>query len=404
MSFSDENRKSISASAVRPAVGSVALGIAVMIISVAVVTGFNTEIHEKVTGFASHIVIKNRSLNFSDESPPTKRNLPFIADIRKMKGIRHVQVYSVKPGIIKAKSEIQGIILKGIDTDFDPAFFKKSLISGHIPQISKTETDNGILISQFIANLLNLKIGDKMPVYFIQIPPRIRVFKICGIYRTDLEEFDKTFALCDIKHIQKLNGWGDTLVSGYEIFVKDFDETEKLTKAIKDTAAGYFNADGSMQEVSNVKQNYAYIFDWLSLSDMNIRVIIILMLTVAIFNLISGLLIIILEKTRTIGILKALGADNRTIEKIFLLNGSFLVVKGLAFGNAIALLLLAVQNYFGFVKLNPETYYVSTVPVLIKFQHLLFLNLGTFIIAVFFLILPTILVSRIDPVKAIRFD
>lgn len=404
LSLSKENRHSISSSAVRPALGSVALGIAVMIITVAVVTGFNNEIHEKLTGFASHIVIKSRSLNVSDETPPTKRYMPFLPEIEKMKGVKHVQVYAEKPGIIKTKDEIQGILLKGVDTDFDSIFFKENLLKGRLPRINKNQTSGDILISQYISDLLKLKTGDKMTVYFIQIPPRIRVFKICGIYSTDLENFDKTFALCDIKHIQKLNGWGDSLVSGFEVTVDNFNEIDTITSCIRTITGGYFNADGSMPQVQNVKEEYSNIFDWLSLSDMNIKVIIILMLIVAIFNLISGLLIIILEKTKTIGILKSLGADNRAIKKIFLLNGSFLVIKGLIIGNIIAFSILALQQYFGFVKLNPETYYVNTVPILIKFSHIVLLNLGTFIISLIFMILPTIMISGISPVKAIQFD
>jgi lipoprotein-releasing system permease protein len=404
LSLSDNEKKTDSSSAIYPAIGAVALGIAVMIISLSVVTGFNNEIHNKVTGFASHITLKNKSLNISDDAPPIAANHPLLREIRLNPEVNHTQSFVLKPGIIKTKSEIQGIIMKGYDHDFDSSFFKKNLISGKIPNLSDSTKSNEVLISQRIAKLMKIKTGDKLPVYFIQSPPRVRVFKISGIFRTDLEEFDRTFALCDMRQLQKLNNWGDSLVSGYEIFIRDFSKIDTVSASLDELTTQYISPQGNLPDISSVKENFPYIFDWLSLSDMNILVIIILMLIVAVFNLISGLLIIILEKTRTIGVLKSLGASNRKLRRIFLLNGLFLVIKGIVPGNILALSLLWVQDAFGFLTLDPDSYYISVVPVIFSLKQIVYLNLGTLLISVIFMTLPTFMISKTDTIKIIQFD
>lgn len=383
---------------------AVALSLGIMIISVAVVTGFKKEISEKTIGFGSHIQITNYDGNRSYETQPISKNQDCLPKIKKIKGISHVQTFALKPGIIKTDNDIQGVVIKGVGPDFDWNFFKKSLVEGETFELSDTATTNKTIISKTLALLLKLKVGDKYQMYFVQNPPRFRVFTVSGIYDTKMSEFDKIFILGDIRHVQKLNDWKDDQISGFEILVDDFDKIEDLTLQVDDIAGLIFFEDGSRLKVQSIIQKYPTIFDWLGLQDINTIILIIIMTVVAVINMISGLLIIILERTKMIGVLKAMGAANSLIRRIFLIQSGFIVVRGLIFGNLIGLAICFIQKEFGIIKLDEASYYLSTVPIYINAFHILLLNIGTFIVTIAMLVIPSMVISRISPEKTIKFD
>jgi len=383
---------------------AVALSLAIMIIAIAVVAGFKKEISEKTIGFGSHIQIINYDGNRSYETRPISKNQDFLPRIKQIEGVRHVQVFALKPGIIKTDNDIQGVVLKGIGPDFDWSFFKKSLVDGEIFELSDTGTTNKTVISKTLASMLRLKVGDKFAMWFVQQPPRVRMFTVSGIYDTKMAEFDKVFILGDIRHIRKLNDWKDDQISGFEILVNNFDRIEDLTLKVDDIAGLIFFDDGSKLKVQSIIDKYPTIFDWLGLQDLNAIILIVIMLVVAGINMISGLLIIILERTKMIGVLKAMGAENPLIRKIFLIQSSYIVLRGLIFGNLIGLTLCLLQKEFSFIKLDEASYYLSTVPIHLNAVHILLLNLGTFIVTIAMLVVPSMVISRISPEKTIKFD
>ncbi|NPA67674.1 MAG: ABC transporter permease [Chlorobi bacterium] len=393
----------MSTSVLNIAVSVVAVGIAVMIITVSTVSGFKKAVYQKIIGFQAHITIKNRDINETYETRPINKNQPFYPDITRIKGIKHIQIYAAKPGIVKTKTEVSGIILKGIGKDYNPYFLKENLVNGRLPDIKSSKKSKDILISQKTANLLNLKTGDNMDVYFIQNPPKARRFKICGIYKTGMQELDKMIAVCDIRQIQKINGWTKNQISGFEIFIDNFADIEKMTQKVQDEVAGIISNDGSMLQVSNYMRDNQFIVQWLKLSDTNVAVILILMIIVSVLSMIAALLTIILERTAMIGILKALGADNKKIISVFLYNGGFLILKGLIIGNFLGISLLMSQKYFKIIPLNPDLYYVDSVPVDINLFHILLLDAGSLAISIAVLILPAMLVAKISPSKTINF-
>jgi len=386
------------------AIIGIALGLAVMIIAVAVLTGFKQQIRDKIVGFGSNIQILNFDSNLSLETTPVSDTQSFIPGIKEMDGIKHVQVFATKAGIIKTEEAIQGVVLKGVGSDFDWDFFRSSIIDGRIFTVSDTGRTNDVIISKRISDMLRLKTGDSFAMYFVQDPPRSRRFTVSGIYETSLEEFDKMYVFCDIGHIKRLNGWTDDQVSGFEIFIDDFDRLDEMTLAVRNQVGYKLLEDETKFRVTNIRLRYPQIFDWLNFQDMNVFIIITLMLLVAGFNMISGLLIIILEKTNMIGIFKAVGSDNGTIRKIFLYQAAFLIVKGLLWGNIIGLGLAYLQLKTGIISLDPSSYYIKTVPVNLELSHILVLNAGTMMIIILMLLVPSQLISRITPVKAIRYD
>ena len=403
--FSDKTvKKGISQPIVSIAVIGIALGLAVMILSVAIVTGFKSEISNKVIGFGSHIQILNYDSNISFETAPISNNQSFYTDIENLQGIKNVQEFAIKAGIIKTKTDIQGIVLKGIDKYFDWSFFDQNIVEGETFRVNDTSKTNDIVISNYIAKLLNLKVGDKIAAYFIQDPPRMRPFVIKGIYETSLAEFDEKFALVDIKHIQKLNNWSDDQISGFEVLIDDFSKLDKLTQDVRDIVGFHFNPDGTKLKVMSIKEKYPQMFDWLDLTDMNVYIILILMIAVAGFNMVSGLLILILERTNMIGILKAMGTKNWSIRKIFLYQSGFFITKGLFWGNIIGITLCILQSHFQILKLDPASYYLDAVPINLKIWHILALNAGTLAITVIMLIVPSYIISRLSPEKTIRFN
>ena len=383
---------------------SIALGISVMILAVAIVTGFKSEITNKVIGFGSHIQITNYDNNSSFETQPIEKSTVSIDQIENISGIKHVQAFATKPGILKTKSEIQGVVLNGVGLDYDWGFFKKHIVEGDTIQLSDDEKSNDILISERLSTLLHLKLGDKISLHFIQNPPRMRRFTITGIYNTGMQEFDQLFLFCDIKHIQKLNDWTEDEISGYEIFIDDFDDLAYIEHQVKGITASSFSEEGASLKVRNIIRKYPQIFSWLDMLDLNVWIILSLMILVAGFNMVSGLLIIILEKTNMIGILKALGTPNWSIRKIFLYQSSMLIGKGMLWGNVIGISICLLQYWFEIIPLDPANYYVDTVPINLNISHLILLNIGSLIATVSMLLIPSYLITKITPAKAIKFD
>ncbi len=401
---SGDNKRQISGPIVKIAVFGIALGLAVMILSVAIVTGFKNEVKNKVIGFGSHIQITNYDSNNSFETTPIYKGQISQELINQIGGVKHSQIFITKSGIIKTNQNIQAIILKGVDNSYDWTFLQSCLTQGNVPLFNDTIKSDQILISEYISNLLQLKIGDNLTVYFVQDPPRMRPFSVCGIYKTSIEDFDKSFALVDLRHLQKLNNWNEEQISGYEILINNYDKLDALTDSVFDVAGYQFSEDGSKLKISNIKQRYPQIFDWLNLQDINVWIILALMLVVAGFNMISGLLILILERTNMIGLLKAIGYNNWEIRKIFLYQSGFLISKGLFWGNIIGISLCLVQYYFGIIPLDASVYYIAKVPINLQILPLIYLNMGTLLLTVGMMILPSLLITRISPANAIKFN
>jgi lipoprotein-releasing system permease protein len=386
------------------AITGIAMGLAVMIIAVAILTGFKQQIREKIVGFGSNIQISNFDSNISFETAPICQVQDFIPKIKNIPGIKHVQVYATKAGIIKTDADFQGVILKGVGSDFDWSYFNRNMIDGSVFTVTDTARTDKVIISKKISDMLRLRTGDSFAMHFVQDPPRMRKFTVSGIYETSLEEFDKIYVFCDIGHIKRLNGWEDDQISGFEIFIKDFDRLDEMTMAVRDTIGYRVLEDEEKFKVTNIRMKYPQIFDWLNFQDVNVIIIIFLMLVVAGFNMISGLLILILEKTNMIGVLKALGSEDTTIRKVFLYQAAYLISKGLLWGNLIGIGIAFIQLKTGLVTLDPSSYYIKTVPVNLDLIHILILNAGTMAAIIIMLLVPSKLISRITPVKAIRYD
>ncbi len=402
--FSKDNRKSISRSILNIAIFGISLGLAVMIVAMAVVTGFKNEITRKVVGFAAHIQILNFDSNISYETQPINSNQEFLTTLKEDPSIASVQVFATKAGIIKTKSDIQGVVLKGVGPGYDWGFLKDYLREGEILSFSDSARSNKVLISRHTASLLKLNLNDDFLMYFIQDPPRMRRFTVAGIFETSLEEFDKVFIFGDIRHIQKLNDWSEEQVSGFEVNITKFSELDRQTNNVINTVGFGFEEDGSRLKVINIHEKYPQIFDWLNLQDMNVLIILILMLVVAGFNMVSGLLILILDRTNMIGILKALGSPNVSIRKIFMYQSGFLIIRGLFWGNIIGIGICLLQKFTGVMELDQSSYYLNTVPVNLNVLHIIALNLGTALAIILMLIIPSMIISRISPARAIRFE
>jgi len=386
------------------AIVGIAMGLAVMIIAVAVLTGFKQQIREKIVGFGANIQIVNFDSNISYETAPIRQGKEFVGKIKEIPGISHIQVFATKAGIITTDEEIQGVVLKGIGSDFDWGYFSENMVEGEIFTVNDSIRTDNVIISKKISDMLKLGLGDSFAMSFIQDPPRARKFTVTGIYETSLEEFDEIYVFCDINHIKRLNGWEDDQISGFEIFIDKFDRLDELTLAVRD-AVGYSLTEGEESyKITNISLKYPQIFDWLSFQDLNVVVIIVLMLVVAGFNMISGLLILILEKTNMIGIMKALGSTDKTIRRTFMYQAAYLIGKGLVWGNLIGIGLALIQLKTGIFALDPSSYYLKTVPINLELAHIILLNAGTMAVILIMLLVPSKLIGKITPVKAIRYD
>ncbi len=391
--------RAFSSFIIKIAIVAVALSMAVMVITTATVNGFQNEISRKIFGFWGHIHINSYTLNRSYEDlHPISMQQDFYPEITKTEGIKHIQVYANKAGIMKTDTDIEGIILKGISTDFDWDFFSHYMMDGQHFELNDSTSSKGMVISKTTADRLKLKVGDKLVVAFVQKPIRARKFTIDGIYKTGIEEYDERYALIDIKQIQKLNKWAPTHVGGFEIFLDDVDQLDHFSEYVH---SDVINHELRSQSIREINPN---IFEWLALQDMNETVILSLMVLVAIINMVTALLILILERTNMIGILKALGSNNWSIRKIFLYNAAIIIGWGLLIGNLLGLGICWLQQKFGFIRLPEESYYISVAPVDINLGAIALINLLTLIICVLIMVIPTYLVTTIHPIKAIRFD
>lgn len=396
--------KQVSRPAVLIALIGVAIGLAVMIITVSVIVGFKSEVRDKVIGFGSDIQITNADAVRSYETRPVVVNDSLISILSSYPQVKHVQRYSTKPGMIKTAEDFQGMVLKGIGPEFDPTFFQKHLVEGELPQFSDTASSNRIVISKALATKLKLKLGDKIDTYYIQENVRARRLQIVGIYQTNFSEYDKLFLLTDLYLVNRLNNWQPEQVSGAELQVNDYARLEDTTYEIAADMDGITDKYSEDYCVRNIEQLNPQIFVWLGILDVNIWVILILMVGVAGFTMVSGLLIIIIERTSMIGVLKSLGANNTTIRKVFLWFSVFLIGKGMLWGNAIGLAFYFLQKWFGIFKLDPDTYYMDTVPVSFNVLLFLLLNIGTLLASLLMLLAPSYLITRIHPANSMRYE
>ena len=392
------SKENLSSTVMKIAIVSIALGIAIMLISIAVVVGFKNQIKDKVVGFVSPIQIQLLNQNESIEETPfrydsllkSKLELPFV---------KSVHATANKAGIIKTEEEIHGVVLKGVDKDYNWTYINNNLISGNVPQYNETERSNDVIVSKIIADKMLLDVGDDVRLWFVgeDMKTRGRKFVIKGIYETGLTECDERFIYCDLNQIRRLNGWEDDFVGHLEINLHDgidvYDANNLIYYSIPTKLVSY-----TAQEL------YPQIFDWLELQDMNVVIIIVLMLLVSGITVISMLLIIVLERTSTIGVLKSMGANNAFIRKIFLLRSCRILLLGMLAGNVFGIGLCLIQKYTDVIKLSPESYYLSSVPIELNVSFILLLNVGTFLLWVMMMLIPTMVINNINPSKSIRFE
>ena len=394
-------QRSISSLVVKLGILSIMLGVAVMEVTVSIVYGFQGAIHEKVIGFGAHIRVGNLLEELESEITPLPRYSEFVDIIREMPEVSSITPYVSKPAMLKSDETQEGVLLKGLDSGYDWTFFREALDDGAIPDFSKGKRYSPeLLISRKIADLLDVEVGDKAIAYFFQENVRVRSFKVAGIYKTDLGEFDQQFALCDLRALQGIWGWSEDQVAGFEVRLRDLDHIDKIgpiAREIQDYVPYQY-------EATPITNEYPELFEWVELQHQNVWFILGLMVIVAVINMISVLLILILERTRTIGLLKALGMSNGRVWNVFVANGFFLVLLGLALGNVLGLGLLASQEWLGWLTVDQESYFVDVVPVEWVWEWFLAVNLGVLVVCTVFMYIPALLVLRISPVRAMRFD
>ncbi|MGL5274202.1 lipoprotein-releasing system permease protein [Myroides marinus] len=394
-------KSSVSAPIIKIAITAIALGMIMMLISVATGLGLKYKIRDKISAFSGHIVITNYDSNITDITiKPIDASTVESADIKEIQGIKHIQKYASKAGIIRTETSFEGIVYKGVDSLYDLNEIKDYLVEGRLPKQIQGMS-NEVLLSKYMADRMHFKVGDKVTTYFMKEwgnkIPNVRQFEVVGIYNSALQQFDANIVIGDIKHVQRLNRWQSNEVGGFEVVLNDFDEIQQKGQEL------YMKLPSTVDS-KTIVDKYSNIFSWIDMFDFNIMIIIVIMVVVASINMIVALLVLILERTQMIGILKAMGANNWSIRKIFLYNATYLIIKGLLYGNAIGLGLLYAQKYFGFIKLDSSSYYVREAPVLIRFTDVLLLNVGVVVIAFLVLLIPSYLISKISPVKAIRYD
>ena len=398
-----DGKKQVSTPAIKIAIAGVAIGLVAMILSVSIVVGFKKEVRGKVVGFGSHIQIENYDNNTSYQTFPIFANDSLVDAVKNIEGVKHVERYTNREGIIKTDDDFQGVIFKGVAEDYDWTFFEQNLVEGKIFTPNDT-IGNYVLLSSVVANKLKLKLGDDFLAYFLQEKIQVRKFIISGIYNTNFEDYDNLYVITNQPLLQKLNKWEPEQVTGLEVLVKDYDQLDDVAQSVFLEMITYTDKDGSTLFTRSIKDINPNIFGWLELLDMNVIVIIALMFAVSGFTMISGLLIIILEHTNMIGILKTMGHSNSKIRKVFLYVSSFLVLKGMMWGNIIAISVILIQKYFGVLKLDPTSYYVSEVPVTFNILYIILLNVATLLISVLMMVGPSYLIAKISPAKSIRFE
>ena len=402
--FSKEGSRQVTPPAVRIAMIGIALGLAVMLLSVAIVIGFKKEVRNKVIGFGSHIQITNFDSNSSYELQPIAVSDTLMAHLDSVVGVRHVERFATKLGILKTAKDFQGIVLKGVDQGYDWTFFQANLKAGRLPDFTSEKTSTEVLISRYLADLLGLAVDSTFLTYFVQDEVRARKFQIVGIYETGFIDYDKLFVMADLRQVRRLNGWEADQVGGLEVQVDDYEQLDEVAETLYFDLTERQDRNGNTYYTRSIKELNPMIFNWLEVLDINVVVILVLMLAVAGFTMISGLLIIILERTNMIGMLKALGETNRHIREIFLYVSFFLIGKGMLWGNVIGLACCWLQSHFHVVKLDPAVYYLEAVPIDLGVGAWLLLNVGTLLISMAMMLGPSFLITRIDPAKSIRFE
>lgn len=395
-----DHKSSISAPIIKIAITAIALGMIMMMVSIATGMGLQQKIRQKVSAFNGHIIISGYNDNNSDVSTtPVSKKQNFYPKFTSIDGIAHIQAVASKAGIIRTETAFEGVIFKGVGADYDTANLKEYLVAGRLPNFKSTLNEE-VLISQYLANRLGLKNNDTFVTYFMKENGEgynLRNFKIVGVYNSGFQEFDATYVIGDIRHVQRINKWKPDQVGAFEVFVNDFTQIEQKGQEV-------YQETSSTLDSQTIVEKYYYIFEWLKLFDVNILVILIVMIAVSTINMVVALLVLILERTQMIGILKSLGANNWSIRKIFLYNAAYLIGRGLLWGNGIGLTLLLLQKYFGIIKLNPESYYVNEAPVDINLFYLLLLNIGTVVVCLVVLLIPSYIITKITPSKSIRFE
>lgn len=394
----------MSKPAVRIATIGIAVGLLVMMLTLAIVLGFKKEIRSKIVGFGSHIQVMRFDNNSMYETRPIAVSDSMIASLEQIPGIRHVQRIAIKPGMIKTPDQFEGVIFKGVGRDFDWHFFEKNLIAGSLFTPNDTMSINQVIISKNIADKLHLQVGSSFIAYFLQSQLQARKFYVKGIYSTHFGDFDKLYILCNLYTIQKLNDWPSDEISELEISIKNFDQLNALSDSVYFHVANRVDRNGVAYYSQSIKDLNPQLFAWLGLFNMNVWVILILMMAVSGFVMISGLLILILERIQMIGILKALGSTNWQIRKIFLYHSVFLILKGMFWGNLIAWLFIFIQRTTKLIPLDPSNYYVSAVPVYLPWSTFLWLNLAVFVVSTMMLVGPSYLITKISPISAIRYE
>ena len=396
-----EYKNSISSPIIKIAILSIVIGFITMLISIASGVGLQNKIYKKVSAFNGDIIISNFDTNFSDDSQnPISIIQEFYPIFNSVQGIKHIQATASKGGVIRTPTEFEGVVVKGVGKDYDWSYFNEFLIDGSLPDYNHILT-NEILVSKYVSNRLNLKVGDKLNMFFFNNDnsklPRSRNFEVSGIYNSGFNEFDEKFVIADIRHIQRLNKWSKNEIGSFEVFVEEFSQIDQIGNEV-------YNEVGSFLDSQTIKERYFSIFKWLELFDFNIVLIIVIMIIVASINMITALLVLILERTQMIGIIKALGSSNKSVRKIFIYNAMYLVSIGLLWGNIIGIGLLLIQKYFKLIKLDPAIYYVTEAPVYIAIGYIFLLNIGTIIVCFSMLLIPSYIISKITPVRAIRFE
>ncbi len=399
-----QGNRAVSKPAVRIAMAGIIIGLAVMIVSVAVAVGFKHQVRDKVVGMGADILVSSINGAQLYQMDPIVGNDSLMQVFAQTPGVRHVQRYSSKAGMIMTSDDFYGMMLKGVGQEYDFTFLKNHLVEGEIPVFTDSVASNKVLLSQSVADKLSLKVGDKLYTYFVDGNVRVRRLTISGIYQTNFSYYDDLFLVTDLYTVNRLNSWKAGQVGGLEVSVSDYRNLDKVNDRLRFMLEDAVDNYGEIYCSRTVEEVYPQIFDWLNLLDINVWVILILMTGVSGFTMISGLLIIILERTNMIGVLKALGADNSSIRRIFLSFSVFLIGRGMLWGNIIGIAVCSIQYFFQPLQLDSRTYYVSSVPVELPLGWYLLLNIGTLVVSVLMLIGPSFLISRIHPAKSIRFE
>ncbi len=395
-------KSSISAPIIKIAVSAIAIGVIMMLIAVATGVGLKQKIRDKIAAFNGHIIINNLNNNNSQETQkPISIEQDFYPEFTTVEGINHIQGVATKYGIIRTETDFEGIIVKGVGTDYRWDYLHEYLVEGKLPVYKKEGYSIEILISEYLSKRLGFQVGDKVIVYFMNEEnrdrPRLVAFEVSGVFNSGFQEFDETYLIADLNQLQRLNKWNDDEVGNFEVFIDDFDEVDTKGGEVYDNISSFLDA-------KTIRQAFPSIFEWVSLFDFNIALIIGIMIIVSGINMITALLVLILERTQMIGMLKAIGSTDWSIRKIFLYNAAYLILKGLLYGNIIGIGVLLAQKYFKLIPLNPETYYVTEAPIYFNWDYILLVNAGTLLLCMLMLLIPSYIITRITPAKSIRFE